>query len=135
MAHRCLCVSRSKQEAPRSFSIKHQSDCLFIPVSFSSIASPLLCSYLLHFFHVFSEIVNQLKLLKIPGSRINLPYGWIVAFLAVSVVEAVEVRNGNKRNGKHVRCAHKNPQGDPMSDYAPHPAIVLKVKPIMYQMV
>ncbi|CAI9267951.1 unnamed protein product [Lactuca saligna] len=116
MAHRCLCVSRSKQEAPRSFSIKHQSDCLFIPVSFSSIASPLLCSYLLHFFHVFSEIQLQ-KLFPLNKSH------------------QVEVRNGNKRNGKHVRCAHKNPQGDPMSDYAPHPAIVLKVKPIMYQMV
>ncbi|CAA3016657.1 bifunctional nuclease 2 [Olea europaea subsp. europaea] len=51
-----------------------------------------------------------------------------------SVVEAVEVRSGpdgfmiKMRDGRHLRCAHNNPQGSHRSDYAPHPAIVLKME-------
>ncbi|KAG8377829.1 hypothetical protein BUALT_Bualt08G0074300 [Buddleja alternifolia] len=51
-----------------------------------------------------------------------------------SVVEAVEVRSGPEgfiikmRDGKHLRCAHNNPQGGHLPDYAPHPAIVLKME-------
>ncbi|KAF6144218.1 hypothetical protein GIB67_004891 [Kingdonia uniflora] len=51
-----------------------------------------------------------------------------------SVVEAVEVKSGSDgfmikmRDGKHLRCAHNNPQGGHLPDYAPHPAIVLKIE-------
>ncbi|KAK6131235.1 hypothetical protein DH2020_035025 [Rehmannia glutinosa] len=51
-----------------------------------------------------------------------------------SVVEAVEVRSSpdgfmiKMRDGKYLRCAHNNPQGGHLPDYAPHPAIVLKME-------
>ncbi|EEF52616.1 bifunctional nuclease 1 [Ricinus communis] len=51
-----------------------------------------------------------------------------------SVVEAVEVKSGadgfmiKMRDGRHVRCVHNNPQGGHLPDYAPHPAIVLKME-------
>ncbi|KAJ0587741.1 putative bifunctional nuclease domain-containing protein [Helianthus annuus] len=51
-----------------------------------------------------------------------------------SVVEAVEVKSSPEgfmikmRDGKHLRCAHNNPQGGQTPDYAPHPAIVLKME-------
>lgn len=51
-----------------------------------------------------------------------------------SVVEAVEVKSGadgfmiKMRDGRHLRCVHNNPQGGHMPDYAPHPAIVLKME-------
>ncbi|PIN17926.1 hypothetical protein CDL12_09406 [Handroanthus impetiginosus] len=51
-----------------------------------------------------------------------------------SVVEAVEVRSGpdgfmiKMRDGRYLRCAHNNPQGGHLPDYAPHPAIVLKME-------
>ncbi|XP_009396078.2 bifunctional nuclease 2 [Musa acuminata AAA Group] len=51
-----------------------------------------------------------------------------------SVMEAVEVRSGSDgfiikmRDGKHLRCVHNNPQGGNLPDYAPHPAIVLKME-------
>ncbi|XP_019059051.1 PREDICTED: bifunctional nuclease 1-like isoform X2 [Tarenaya hassleriana] len=51
-----------------------------------------------------------------------------------SVVEAVEVRSGadgflvKMRDGRYLRCVHNNPQGDHLPDYAPHPAIVLKME-------
>ncbi|KAL9991632.1 putative bifunctional nuclease domain-containing protein [Helianthus debilis subsp. tardiflorus] len=51
-----------------------------------------------------------------------------------SVVEAVEVKSGpdgfiiKMRDGKHLKCAHNNPQGSHLPDYAPHPAIVLKME-------
>nr|GLL48366.1 bifunctional nuclease 1-like [Ipomoea trifida]GMD89385.1 bifunctional nuclease 2 [Ipomoea batatas] len=51
-----------------------------------------------------------------------------------SVVEAVEVRSGPEgfmikmRDGRHLRCVHNNPQGGHLPDYAPHPAIVLKME-------
>lgn len=32
------------------------------------------------------------------------------------------------RDGKHLRCVHNNPQGGNLPDYAPHPAIVLKME-------
>ena len=32
------------------------------------------------------------------------------------------------RDGKHVRCVHNSPQGGYLPDYAPHPAIVLKME-------
>ncbi|KAA8537590.1 hypothetical protein F0562_027198 [Nyssa sinensis] len=51
-----------------------------------------------------------------------------------SVVEAVEVKSGpdgfiiKMRDGRHLRCVHNNPQGGHLADYAPHPAIVLKME-------
>lgn len=51
-----------------------------------------------------------------------------------SVVEAVEVKSGPEgfmikmRDGRHLRCAHNNPQSGHVPDYAPHPAIVLKME-------
>ncbi|PIN21701.1 hypothetical protein CDL12_05617 [Handroanthus impetiginosus] len=51
-----------------------------------------------------------------------------------SVIEAVEVRSGPEgflikmRDGRHLRCVHNNPQGGHLPDYAPHPAIVLKME-------
>ncbi|XP_028766044.1 bifunctional nuclease 1 isoform X2 [Neltuma alba] len=50
-----------------------------------------------------------------------------------SVIEAVEVKSGadgfvvKMRDGRHLRCVHNNPQGGHLPDYAPHPAIVLKM--------
>ncbi|CAA7042639.1 unnamed protein product [Microthlaspi erraticum] len=55
-------------------------------------------------------------------------------FVNSSVVEAVEVRSGedgfmvNMRDGRQLRCGHNNPQGGHLPDYAPHPAIVLKME-------
>ncbi|KAF5740790.1 wound-responsive family protein [Tripterygium wilfordii] len=51
-----------------------------------------------------------------------------------SVIEAVEVKSGvdgfmvKMRDGRHLRCVHNNPQGGHLRDYAPHPAIVLKME-------
>ncbi|XP_010254738.1 PREDICTED: bifunctional nuclease 2-like isoform X2 [Nelumbo nucifera] len=51
-----------------------------------------------------------------------------------SVVEAVEVKSSSDgfmikmRDGRHLRCVHNNPQGGHLPDYAPHPAIVLKME-------
>ncbi|KAJ0962573.1 hypothetical protein J5N97_027695 [Dioscorea zingiberensis] len=51
-----------------------------------------------------------------------------------SVIEAVEVKSGSEgflikmRDGKNLRCVHNNPQGGNFPDYAPHPAIVLKME-------
>ncbi|XP_076895951.1 bifunctional nuclease 2-like [Bidens hawaiensis] len=51
-----------------------------------------------------------------------------------SVVEAVEVKSGpdgfmiKMRDGRYLTCAHNNPQGEHIPDYAPHPAIVLKME-------
>ncbi|PWA54953.1 Bifunctional nuclease domain-containing protein [Artemisia annua] len=55
-------------------------------------------------------------------------------YVISSVMEAVEVKSGPEgfiikmRDGKHLRCAHNNPQGGHLPDYAPHPAIVLKME-------
>ncbi|KAK8624409.1 hypothetical protein V6N13_065754 [Hibiscus sabdariffa] len=51
-----------------------------------------------------------------------------------SVLEAVEVMSGadgfmvKMRDGRHLRCVHNNPQGGHLSDYASHPAMVLKME-------
>ncbi|XP_047325694.1 bifunctional nuclease 1-like [Impatiens glandulifera] len=51
-----------------------------------------------------------------------------------SIVEAVEVKSGpdgfsiKMRDGKQLRCSHNNPQAGRQPDYAPHPAIVLKIE-------
>ncbi|KAK6938860.1 hypothetical protein RJ641_032368 [Dillenia turbinata] len=51
-----------------------------------------------------------------------------------SVVEAVEVKSGadgfmiKMRDGRQLRCVHNNPQGGHLPDYAPHPAMVLKME-------
>ncbi|XP_022772712.1 bifunctional nuclease 1-like [Durio zibethinus] len=51
-----------------------------------------------------------------------------------SVVEAVEVRSRadgfmiKMRDGRHLRCVNNNPQGGQLPDYAPRPAIVLKME-------
>jgi len=55
-------------------------------------------------------------------------------YVESSVVEAVEVKSGPEgflvkmRDGRHLRCAHNNPQNGHLPDYAPHPAIVLKME-------
>lgn len=55
-------------------------------------------------------------------------------YVESSVIEAVEVKSGSDgfmikmRDGKHLRCIHNNPQGSYLPDYAPHPAIVLKME-------
>ncbi|XP_047328531.1 bifunctional nuclease 2-like [Impatiens glandulifera] len=51
-----------------------------------------------------------------------------------SVIEAVEVKNGPEgflvkmRDGNHLRCTHNLTQAGRLPDYAPHPAIVLKME-------
>lgn len=46
----------------------------------------------------------------------------------------VEVKSGadgfviKMRDGRHLRCVHNNPHGGHLPDYAPHPAIVLKME-------
>lgn len=51
-----------------------------------------------------------------------------------SVVEAVEVRSGPEgfmvkmRDGQNLKCVHNDPQEGHLPDYAPHPAIVLKME-------
>lgn len=51
-----------------------------------------------------------------------------------SIVEAVEVKSGSDgfmikmQNGRYMRCIHNVPQGGHLPDYAPHPAIVLKME-------
>ncbi|KAF9609481.1 hypothetical protein IFM89_016567 [Coptis chinensis] len=51
-----------------------------------------------------------------------------------TVVEAVEVKSGSDgfmikmRDGRYMRCMHNSPQGGHLPDYAPHPAIVLKME-------
>ncbi|KAE9609416.1 putative bifunctional nuclease domain-containing protein [Lupinus albus] len=51
-----------------------------------------------------------------------------------SVVESVEVKSGAEgfmikmRDGRELRCIHNNPDGGILPDYAPHPAIVLKME-------
>ncbi len=48
--------------------------------------------------------------------------------------DIVEVKSGadgfmiKMRDGRHLRCVHNNPQGGHLPDYAPHPAIVLKME-------
>lgn len=55
-------------------------------------------------------------------------------YVNASVVEAVEVKSSvdgfmiKMRDGRHLRCSHNNPQGAHLPDYAPHPAIVLKME-------
>ncbi|KAK1427298.1 hypothetical protein QVD17_15981 [Tagetes erecta] len=55
-------------------------------------------------------------------------------YIDSSIVEAVEVKSGpdgfmmKMRDGRYLRCAHNNPQGGKLPDYAPHPAIVLKME-------
>ncbi|CAO2835114.1 unnamed protein product [Amaranthus hypochondriacus] len=55
-------------------------------------------------------------------------------FVNTSVVEAVEVKSGTDgftikmRDGRFVKCVHNSPQGGHLPDYAPHPAIVLKME-------
>ncbi|XP_021736350.1 bifunctional nuclease 2-like isoform X1 [Chenopodium quinoa] len=51
-----------------------------------------------------------------------------------SVIEAVEVKCGSDgftlkmRDGRFLNCVHNSPQGGHLPDYAPHPAIVLKME-------
>ncbi|KAK6773062.1 hypothetical protein RDI58_028300 [Solanum bulbocastanum] len=51
-----------------------------------------------------------------------------------SVVEAVEVHSGKEgfmikmRDGSHVKCVHNNPLGVHVHNYAPNPAVVLKME-------
>lgn len=55
-------------------------------------------------------------------------------YVNASVIEAVEVKSGSDgffirmRSGKNLRCVHNSPQGGHLPDYAPHPAIVLKME-------
>ncbi|KEH36184.1 putative bifunctional nuclease domain-containing protein [Medicago truncatula] len=51
-----------------------------------------------------------------------------------TILEAVEVKSGadgfivKMRDGRHLRCVHNSPHGGLLPDYAPHPAIVLKME-------
>jgi hypothetical protein len=51
-----------------------------------------------------------------------------------SIIEAVEVKSGadgfliKMRDGRFVKCVHNNPDGGHLPDYAPQPAIVLKME-------
>ncbi|XP_078169662.1 bifunctional nuclease 2-like [Carex rostrata] len=55
-------------------------------------------------------------------------------YVDCSVMEAVEVRRGSDgviikmRDRTNVRCVYNNPQAGSLPDYAPHPAIVLKME-------
>ncbi|KAI7725529.1 hypothetical protein M8C21_029574, partial [Ambrosia artemisiifolia] len=55
-------------------------------------------------------------------------------YIDSSVVEAVEVKSGpdgfmiKMRDGRYLNCAHNSPQDGHLPDYAPHPAIVLKME-------
>ncbi|KAK8914010.1 Bifunctional nuclease 2 [Platanthera zijinensis] len=55
-------------------------------------------------------------------------------FVNSTVIEAVEVKSSSDgflikmRDGRNLRCVHNNPQGGHLPDYAPHPAIVLKME-------
>lgn len=55
-------------------------------------------------------------------------------YINSSVIEAVEVKSGSDgftikmRDGRFLKCVHNNPQGGHLPDYAPHPAIVLKME-------
>ncbi|MFS7890122.1 putative bifunctional nuclease domain-containing protein [Helianthus anomalus] len=55
-------------------------------------------------------------------------------YINSSVVEAVEVKSGPEgfmikmRDGRYLNCAHNSPQNGHLPDYAPHPAIVLKME-------
>lgn len=66
---------------------------------------------------------------------------WVMCFMCIDVyifvcvfVDAVEVKSGadgfmvKMRDGRYMRCVHNNPQGGNLPDYAPHPAIVLKME-------
>lgn len=58
---------------------------------------------------------------------------WMISVLPL-VFGVVEVKSGidgfmiKMRDGRHMRCVHNNPQGGHLPDYAPHPAIVLKME-------
>lgn len=62
-----------------------------------------------------------------------LPHLSLCASL-LSCVCAVEVKSGadgfliKMRDGRLLKCAHNNPEGNPLPDYAPQPAIVLKME-------
>jgi len=55
-------------------------------------------------------------------------------WLIIQLFGAVEVKSGSDgflikmRDGRNLRCVHNNPQGGNLPDYAPHPAIVLKME-------
>ncbi|XP_051149756.1 bifunctional nuclease 1-like [Andrographis paniculata] len=68
------------------------------------------------------------------GSKAGNPSENDAEYVNSSVVEAVEVRSGAEgfiikmRDGRLLRCIHNNPPGGHLPDYAPHPAIVLKME-------
>ncbi|KAI5074237.1 hypothetical protein GOP47_0010198 [Adiantum capillus-veneris] len=51
-----------------------------------------------------------------------------------TVLEAVEVKSGSEgflirmQDGRYIKCVHNNPDGGRLPDYAPQPAIVLKME-------
>lgn len=51
-----------------------------------------------------------------------------------TVLEAVEVKSGSEgflikmRDGRYIKCVHNNPEAGYLPDYAPQPAIVLKME-------
>lgn len=66
---------------------------------------------------------------------IFLFYSIVYLFIYLIVyVYVVEVKSGadgfmvKMRDGRQLRCVHNNPQGGHLPDYAPHPAIVLKME-------
>lgn len=66
------------------------------------------------------------------GGRQLVKYYQLLMSPLISCV--VEVKSGvegfmiKMRDGRHLRCVHNNPQGGHLPDYAPHPAIVLKME-------
>ncbi|KAL6572775.1 Bifunctional nuclease 2 [Orobanche minor] len=68
------------------------------------------------------------------GSMAGNPNENDADYVNSSVIEAVEVRSGAEgfmikmRDGTYLRCAHNNPQRGHLPDYAPHPAMVLKME-------
>ncbi|GMP44900.1 hypothetical protein CsSME_00013638 [Camellia sinensis var. sinensis] len=67
---------------------------------------------------------------------VNCSYMHCTLLMLVSLwfFRVVEVKSGpdgfmiKMRDGRHLRCVHNNPQGGHLPDYAPHPAIVLKME-------
>lgn len=56
---------------------------------------------------------------------------WCACLIFFDTVEVKSSADGfmiKMRDGRHLRCAHNNPHGGHLPDYAPHPAIVLKME-------
>ncbi|KAF5190147.1 Bifunctional nuclease [Thalictrum thalictroides] len=89
-----------------------------------------------------TRISIVLSLSRVSASILLRHYNWCVSkvhdawFADEEKVRkiVVEVKSGSDafmikmRDGKYMRCIHNSPQGGHLADYAPHPAIVLKME-------